>query len=105
MYELLHRHAEGESRARYPGLSMGHGSNFATSRKHPHEPDLMHFDIGGRRGSLSPQIKIAPVPGVAYGGPLGAPAVASSTRALRPRHRRHWRRPALDWRANDPVRL
>jgi hypothetical protein len=78
LYEQLHRHAEGEAQSRYPSLRMGHGINFATSRKHPNEPDLMHFDIGGPRGHLNPQIRIAPVPGVAYGAPLGAPAVTTS---------------------------
>lgn len=64
LYETLHRHAEGEARARY-GIRMGHGINFGTSGRHPEEPDLMHFDFGGPRGHFGPRIE--PVPGEQYG--------------------------------------
>ena len=56
MYRRLARYTYGEMLKRYPGLAprFAHGAQFGTSRGSG-VPDLMHYDIGGKRRSPGPQ--------------------------------------------------
>jgi hypothetical protein len=55
LYTQLARNAYGYQEAMHPELTgtFQWGGQFGTSKRNPNEPDLMHFDIGGRRGRLS----------------------------------------------------
>jgi hypothetical protein len=55
LYTQLARNAYGYQEKHYPELTgkFQWGGQFGTSRRNPNEPDLMHFDIGGRRGRLT----------------------------------------------------
>jgi hypothetical protein len=55
LYTQLARNAYGYQEKQYPELTgkFQWGGQFGTSTRNPNEPDLMHFDIGGRRGRLS----------------------------------------------------
>lgn len=71
MYKLLATHAKGEMLARYPELEgkLAYGGAFGTT-KSSGIPDLMHFDLGGDRGRLVPENRIANLkldPNVQYG--------------------------------------
>ena len=55
LYTLLARNAYGYQEKYYPELTgqFQWGGQFGTSTaNNPNEPDLMHFDIGGRRGRI-----------------------------------------------------
>jgi hypothetical protein len=55
LYSLLARNAYGYQEKYYPELTgqFQWGGQFGTSTaNNPNEPDLMHFDIGGRRGRI-----------------------------------------------------
>lgn len=55
LYTQLARGAYGYQEEAHPELTgkFQWGGQFGTSKKNPNEPDLMHFDIGGRRGRLT----------------------------------------------------
>ena len=55
LYTQLARGAYGYQEQAHPELTgkFQWGGQFGTSSKNPNEPDLMHFDIGGRRGRIS----------------------------------------------------
>ena len=54
LYTLLAQNAYGYQEKNYPELTGAFqwGGQFGTSARNPNEPDLMHFDIGGRRGRI-----------------------------------------------------
>src|SRR5262249_31245291 len=66
MYELLARHFMAEAQARGVGHMAEWGGRFGTSSRNPNEPDLMHFDFGGKRGHLRGPVAVG-VPGHTYG--------------------------------------
>ncbi len=73
MYTQLARYGYGEMLARYPELKgkFAFGGTFGTTRGSG-VPDLMHFDIGGERGTLGPYVsQLGPMPGVQYGNGAG----------------------------------
>jgi len=55
MYTKLARNAYGYQEKHHPDLTgtFQWGGQFGTSARNPYEPDLMHFDIGGRRGRIT----------------------------------------------------
>ena len=55
LYTTLAKNAYGYQEKNYPELTgkFQWGGQFGTSSKNPNEPDLMHFDVGGRRGRIS----------------------------------------------------
>jgi hypothetical protein len=55
LYTTLARNAYGYQEKNHPELTgqFQWGAQFGTSAKNPEEPDLMHFDIGGRRGHIA----------------------------------------------------
>jgi hypothetical protein len=55
LYTQLARNAYGYQESKYPELTgqFQWGGQFGTSSANPNQPDLMHFDIGGRRGRIS----------------------------------------------------
>jgi hypothetical protein len=55
LYTKLAQNAYGYQEKYHPELTgkFQWGGQFGTSSRNPNEPDLMHFDIGGRRGRLS----------------------------------------------------
>ena len=55
LYTKLAKNAYGYQEKNHPELTgkFQWGGQFGTSAAHPDEPDLMHFDIGGRRGRIT----------------------------------------------------
>lgn len=79
LYRQLAQYSYGEMQARYPELDgkLAWGGSFPTSRV-GQTPDLMHFDIGGERGTLAPVLsKLGAIPGVQYGTNTAVPARAA----------------------------
>ncbi len=69
MYTRLSRAAYGEMLARHPDLKgrLAWGGSFGTARGSG-VPDLMHFDLGGERGTMAPHLsQMGPLPGERYG--------------------------------------
>jgi hypothetical protein len=54
LYTKLAQNAYGYQEKYHPNLTgkFQWGGQFGTSKRNPNEPDLMHFDVGGRRGRL-----------------------------------------------------
>jgi len=79
LYTRTARAAYGEMLARYPGLKgrLAWGGAFGTEIGGGGPPDLMHFDIGGRRGrNVSRHLEnMGPLPGATFGGGKSAPII------------------------------
>ncbi len=84
MYGQLARYSYGEMLATHPELKgkFTWGAAFGTTATSG-VPDLMHFDLGGERGTLGPHLsQLGAIPGAGYGAAAaGAPAAPAAALA------------------------